>query len=160
MSIDLDPKFSIYLKDLEVKKNALVQSKCIASKKDLPPNKTKGVYYFAENNVPLYVGRSNDIKDRYGRHCNQGATDNQAAFAFKLAREATGFVDASYKSGPFTRKGLMKNPDFIKAFNKAKSRLREMEFRFVVENDPLKQCLLEIYCATCLNAKYNDFDNH
>jgi len=49
-----------------------------------------GVYLFTENDRHLYVGRSNDLRGRYGRHCRPGATDRQAAFAFQLARGATG----------------------------------------------------------------------
>jgi hypothetical protein len=51
---------------------------------------SQGVYLFSEGGVHLYVGRSNKIRSRYGRHCNPGATHRMAAFAFKLARESTG----------------------------------------------------------------------
>ena len=54
-----------------------------------------------------------------------------AAFAFKLAREATGKVKASYKAGPDSRAGLMKDAKFVTAFNKAKDRIHGMDFRFV-----------------------------
>ena len=47
----------------------------------------QGVYPFTENGHHLYVGRSNKIRARWGRHCNPGATHRMAAFAFKLARE-------------------------------------------------------------------------
>jgi len=158
--LNLDSLFLPYLETLEEKKSMLIGSVPIASKKDLPEKGSRGVYLFSEKKVPLYVGRTNDIKARYGRHCNPGATHNHAAFAFKLAREKTGYIKASYKKGPLTRKELIKKPDFLQAFISSKERLRKMEFRFVIEAHPLKQCLLEIYCATCLDAKYNDFDNH
>ncbi|MEY4966055.1 MAG: hypothetical protein RL274_1638 [Pseudomonadota bacterium] len=35
-----------------------------------------------------------------------------------------------------------------------------MDYRWVEETDPVKQCLLEVYCAVVLQTKYNDFDNH
>jgi hypothetical protein len=35
-----------------------------------------------------------------------------------------------------------------------------MNLRFVEENDPVRQALLEIYVAVTLNTPYNDFDNH
>ena len=121
---------------------------------------TQGVYLFTENGHHLYVGRSNKIRSRYGRHCNPGATHRMAAFAFKLAREATGRMTASYKPGDDSRKGLMLNPEFRAAFEAAKARIREMDFRFVEEADQNAQALLEIYCTLALNAKYNDFNTH
>lgn len=106
------------------------------------------------------VGRSNTIRARYGRHCNPGATHRMAAFAFKLAREATGKMTASYKEGEDSREGLMLNPEFRAAFDTAKARIRQMEFRFVEETDQNAQALLEIYCTLALNARYNDFNTH
>jgi len=83
-----------------------------------------------------------------------------AAFAFRLAREKTGFLKASYKIGDESRNGLMKNSVFAEAFREAKIRIRAMEYRHVAEIDPLRQGLLEIYCAVVLNTPYNDFDTH
>ena len=81
-----------------------------------------------------------------------------AAFAFKLAREATGKTTASYKAGEDSRKGLMLNLEFRAAFDAAKARIRKMDFRFVEETDQNAQALLEIYCTIALRAKYSDFD--
>ena len=52
------------------------------------------------------------------------------------------------------------NPIFIDAFSQAKARVREMEYRWVIELDPTTQCLLEIYVATVLGTPFNDFDTH
>jgi hypothetical protein len=120
----------------------------------------QGVYLFSEKGTFLYVGRSNKIRLRYGRHCNPGATHRMAASAFKLAREATGKTTASYKVGDDSRKGLMLNAEFRTAFEAAKARIRQMDFRFVEESDQNAQALLEIYCTLALNAKYNDFNTH
>jgi hypothetical protein len=97
---------------------------------------------------------------RYGRHCNPGATHRMAAFAFKLAREATGKVTASYKVGKDSRTGLMLDPVFNAAFKAAKARIRAMDYRFVEETDQNAQALLEIYCTLVLKARYNDFNTH
>jgi hypothetical protein len=35
-----------------------------------------------------------------------------------------------------------------------------MDIRFVEENDPLRQALLEIYAAVALCTPYNDFETH
>lgn len=95
----------------------------------------QGVYLFSEGVDHLYVGRSNNIRSRYGRHCNPGATHRMAAFAFKLARNATGKMIASYRAGEDSRKGLMLNLEFKEAFEQAKARIRQMDFRFVEETD-------------------------
>jgi hypothetical protein len=50
----------------------------------------RGVYLLSDGEQHLYVGRSNDIKKRIDRHSRPGATHRMAAFAFRLAREATG----------------------------------------------------------------------
>lgn len=120
----------------------------------------QGVYLFTGNGDHLYVGRSSKMRSRYGRHCNPGATHRMAAFAFKLAREATGKTTASYKAGEDSRSGLMLNPEFRAAFDAAKGRIRRMEFRFVEETGQNAQALLEIYCTLALGAKYNDFNTH
>jgi hypothetical protein len=127
----------------------------------LPRNMPKqGVYLFSEGGLHLYVGRSNKMRLRYGRHCNPGATHRMAAFAFKLAREATGKITASYKVGSGSRAGLMLDPMFNAAFKAAKVRIRAMDYRFVEETDQNAQALLEIYCTLVLKARYNDFNTH
>ncbi|NUQ01142.1 MAG: hypothetical protein HUU35_14935 [Armatimonadetes bacterium] len=120
----------------------------------------RGVYLLSEGSKHLYVGRSNDLRGRYGRHCKPNATHRMAAFAFRLAREATGKLKASYKKGPDSRDGLMMNANFRAAFDAAKARIRAMDYRFVAEDDQVRQALLEIYVAVVLKTPYNDFNNH
>jgi hypothetical protein len=120
----------------------------------------KGVYLLSKGERHLYVGRSNDIRSRIGRQSRPGATALMAAFAFQLARKATGNLRASYNKGKGSRKLLMKNPAFVDAFTSAKARIRKMNLRFVEEADPVRQALLEIYVAVVLKTPYNDFDNH
>lgn len=120
----------------------------------------RGVYLLSDGEQHLYVGRSNDIKKRIGRHSRPGATHRMAAFAFRLAREATGNLKATYKKGEGSRSALMEDEEFVTAFDAAKARIRKMNLRFVEENDPVRQALLEIYVAVVLGTPYNDFDNH
>lgn len=120
----------------------------------------RGVYLFSEGGQHLYIGRSNRLRKRYGQHCNPSSPHNQAVFAFKLAREATGKTVAAYVPGPESRSGLLGDPDFAKAFALAKLRVRQMEYRFTEQVDPTLQALLEIYCTIVLQCPYNDFDNH
>lgn len=128
---------------------------------DLPKDMPKaGVYLFSEGDEFLYVGRSNDIRARIRRHCRPGATHRMAAFAFRLARHATGRLEATYKPGDGSRAALVVEPAFAAAFTGAKDRIRGMELRFVEESDPVRQALLEVYVALAVKAKHNDFDNH
>jgi hypothetical protein len=124
--------------------------------KDCP---SSGIYLLSECDQHLYVGRSNGIRGRLGRHSRPGATHRMAAFAFRLAREATGFLQPTYaKVG--SRAQLMESPEFKMAFQNAKARIREMDVRAVAESDPTRQAILEIYVATVLGTPYNDFDTH
>ena len=114
----------------------------------------------SEGDRHLYVGRSNDIRKRLSRHCRPGATHRMAAFAFRLAREATGNLKATYKSRAGSRAALIADESFLAAFNNAKARISRMSVRFVEETDPIRQALLEIYVSVVLQTPYNDFDNH
>jgi predicted GIY-YIG superfamily endonuclease len=118
-----------------------------------------GIYLFSEGDRHLYVGRSRRIRRRLGNHCRPGATHRMAAFAFRLARESTDRLTATYKSDG-SRAALARDPDFHGAFEAAKSRIRDMDIRFVEEPEPLRQALLEIYAAVVLSTPYNDFDTH
>jgi hypothetical protein len=80
-------------------------------------------------------------------------------FAFKLARETTGQLAAAY-SAEGSRKALCVEPAFAEAFQQAKTRVRNMDLRFVEETDPTRQALLEIYASVVLRTRYNDFDTH
>jgi hypothetical protein len=119
----------------------------------------KGVYLFSENGKHLYVGRSNNIRNRYAGHTLPSSRQYSAAFAMILARRETG-RKPSYRQGADSRKGLMEDVQFCEVFERQKSRIRTMDFRFVEEVRPLEQTLLEIYCAVVLNTEFNDFDNH
>lgn len=120
---------------------------------------SSGVYLFKEGKDYLYVGRSNRLRSRIRRHGVENATHNVAAFAFRIAREATGNTKASYKPEG-SRKDLVRQPVFARAFSDAKARVRNMEARFVEEPDQLRQCVLEIYVAVVLSTPFNDFGTH
>jgi hypothetical protein len=126
--------------------------------KDVP---SLGIYLFSEAERHLYVGRTQrqSIRARMRQHCIPSARQNEAVFAFKLAREMTGHLQASYKTKG-SRAFLASDPQFAKAFIQAKDRVRQMELRYVEETDPLRQTLLEIYVGVVLKTPYNDFDTH
>jgi predicted GIY-YIG superfamily endonuclease len=118
-----------------------------------------GIYLFSEGEKYLYVGRTNRLRQSLQEHCRASATHNSATFAFRLAREATGKVQAAY-TGNGSRSVIEKEPEFKSAFTAAKLRVRNMQVRFVGESDPMRQALLELYVSVCLATPYNDFDNH
>jgi hypothetical protein len=107
----------------------------------------------------MSVGQT-DLRGRYGRHCREGATWRQAAFAFQLARRETGNLAPSYRPGELSRRGLMLAADFKTAFDDGKRRIRQMEYRYVEEIDQNRQALLEMYCAIVLETPFNDFSTH
>ena len=118
-----------------------------------------GIYLFTEAQKHLYVGRSNSIRKRLQNHCRPSSNDNQAAFAFLLAREASGALKATYKPEG-SRKHLMSLDSFKEIFDNQKARLRTMDIRVVGEADPNRQALLEMYASVCLETPYNSFNNH
>jgi hypothetical protein len=59
-----------------------------------------------------------------------------------------------------TRKQLSADAAFSAAFSEARDRVANMEFTWVEETDPNRQCLLEIYATIVLDARYNDFIIH
>jgi predicted GIY-YIG superfamily endonuclease len=114
-----------------------------------------GIYVFSEDGKNLYVGRSEDVAKRLELH--RCGADNQATFAFRLAREATGNLKPTYmKLG--SRKDLMTREEFREAFASAKQRISMMDVRVVEERDSVRQALLEIYVAIVLKTPYNDFN--
>ncbi|RXD01706.1 hypothetical protein EQZ23_19465 [Sphingomonas sp. UV9] len=74
----------------------------------------------------------------------------------ELARHAT----ENLVKGGLTRNALEADPTFAAGFSAARERVANMQFRWVDEADPNRQCLLEIYAAVVRNARYNDFINH
>ena len=121
---------------------------------------SKCIYLFSENGQPLYVGRTRKLRQRLRQHSIPSAPHNQAVFAFRLARQATGRLKASY-TGEGRRAALAnEDQEFAAAFTQAKARVRSMEVRYVEEKDPLRQSLLEIYVAIVLKTPYNDFNTH
>lgn len=119
----------------------------------------RAIYLFSESENHLYVGRTHGLRARVRGHCIPSATHFSATLAFRIAREATGMLLASY-STDCSRPSLAADPIFGPAFVEAKRRVSKMDIRFAEEVDPVKQALLEIYVATVLNTPFNDFENH
>jgi len=124
--------------------------------KDAP---SQAIYLFSESDRHLYVGRTKNLKQRLRQHSIPGSQQNQAVFAFRLAREATGRMIAAYTIQG-SRTAMTADEEFATAFTEAKRRVRAMQVRYVEETDPLRQALLEIYASIVLQTPYNDFHTH
>ena len=156
----MDPAFAAYTDSLQPSFAKLLALPALTDGKIPIEAACPGIYLFSEGERHLYVGRTGNIRRRYDHHCAPGSSHRSAAFAFKLAREATDRKTPSYQKGADSRDGLISDPVFLNVFKAAKARIRQMAFRWVEEQNPVRQALLEIYCTVVLNAHYNDFDNH
>ncbi len=117
------------------------------------------IYLFSEGSTHLYVGRTNNLRQRLAGHCRVSSSHFSATCAFRIARETTERLKASY-SATGSRAALVLEPEFAAAFASAKARLASLDIRFVEEQDSVRQALLEIYVATALRTPYNDFEKH
>lgn len=155
----MNDKFRNLIESLEPSFQRLLKMKAVTAKSLPKIMPTAGIYLFSEGEKHLYVGRSNRLRQRLQEHCRPSANHNTAPFGFRLAREATGCILASYTEEG-SREDLEKDPNFKAEFVKAKERIGEMDVRVVEETDALRQALLEMYVSICLATPHNDFDNH
>ncbi len=153
----MNPRFRGLIETLHSKFESLISMQPVTvdtASKDAPRG---GVYLFSDGGQHLYVGRTKrSIKDRLKDHVS---TADDCPFAWHLARDATNNKIASYKPQG-SRKHLLSQPNFKKAYESAKQKIRKMDVRYVGEPDALKQALLEIYVAVTTAAKHNDFETH
>jgi hypothetical protein len=155
----MDARFTEIIETLEPKFQQLVNMAPVkygALPTVLPK---RAIYMFSENGKHLYVGRTNNLRNRLRGHCSPSSRHFSAVFAFRIARHDTGFVKASY-TPEGSRANLCNHPIFGPAFAEAKRRVAGMDIRYVEELNPVRQALLEIYVATILETPYNDFENH
>lgn len=127
----------------------------------------RDIYVFYENGKPIYVGRTNRMKQRIREHGSPNAT-KAATFAYLVAKKELKdkcTVPAAQPGKPssrITNTDVEKRPCIIRA---ARKRVGEMKFRVVEVSDPIEQTLFEVYAAVQLGTTleqggYNDFENH
>jgi len=117
-----------------------------------------GLYLFSEEDQHLYVGRTDDLKERIQTQRRLGSATNQAAFAYAIAKKELGIANVPYSTKNPTHPKNVKG--FEAAFRRAKERVRAMTVRVVKESDPVGQALLEIYIHLRLQTPFNNFSNH
>lgn len=130
------------------------QKETFATRKKLP---NRGVYVFYECGKPMYVGRSNQIWERIRTHGRNGATHNQASFAFRLlAKEYN--LDIGH-SEPRNRSQIAEV--YAKEFRIQKQRVRSMTIRAVTIVDDTVSYLFEAYAILALGTnEFNKFEPH
>lgn len=116
-----------------------------------------GIYVFYENDRPIYVGRSDNLKRRVRIH--RMSDHMGATLAFKLAREQANTEGLDHSMAK-NRKAKIAIPEFNTMFLNAKQRITGMSVRFVEVEDSILQMMLEAYVHLELETPYNDFDNH
>jgi hypothetical protein len=134
---------------------------CEAHSRDTRPAAPKlaGVYLFTGAGVHRYVGRTRNFNRRFGEHVAPKSRQNKAAFAFNIAKSAAA-ADGFDISG--SRESVEARPGFEPYFRAAKSRVRQMDFRFVEINDPAVSTIFEVYASVALHTEgeYNLFETH
>jgi len=118
----------------------------------------KGVYVLFEGDEPIYVGRSNRLKQRLKEHSQRSSGRYSATLALRMAKRDTSPVRE--KGRKQTDALLMENRDFVERFEAAKDRIAGMGIRFVEIEDQVEQAMFEVYAALALKAKHNDFSTH
>jgi hypothetical protein len=149
--------FSKYTQRMPILLDEL-KGKPLLNRNELRDIPRSGIYVFYEVNKPIYVGRSNRLKERIQEHGRPSSMHNSASFAFRLAKEEM----SRHRSIPAytTSKELENAPGFNRAFYEARLRVAGMSVRVIEIKDQIEQALFEIYAHLDLNTKYNDFGTH
>lgn len=121
------------------------------------PN-TAGIYLFSELDHAIYVGQTRKLKQRLRNHTNPLGKNNQATFAFLLAKdeaENAGVNTAQYRAQ------LEADLQFAGHFKAAKLRVSEMDVRFIELAGPIERSIFEIYASLALDTLvFNSFETH
>jgi hypothetical protein len=135
-----------------------LQSQPLRQAKDFKDLPEKGIYVFYENDKPVYVGRTQNMKQRLRQHCLPSSGHNSATFAFIIAKRKADSAGINIKR---PRKELVLDPDFTILYLKAKERVSRMHVRVLEVKDPIEQTIFEVYASLILNTReYNNFNTH
>ncbi|MEK7216213.1 MAG: GIY-YIG nuclease family protein [Chloroflexota bacterium] len=119
----------------------------------------RGIYVLYEQNVPMYVGRSNRLKKRLHEHSRPSSGHTSATFAFLLAYKQGEKEGLRFEST--TRSNIENDPQFSRIFLAAKERVSRMTIRVVPISDPIERTIFEVYAVLALSTtEYNKFENH
>jgi len=145
----------------------------LVDSKELPNE--GGIYVFYKANEPIYVGRTDNIKERVQYHIRPKSGNGSATFAFNLAKKdfekqerlkiltrRKHKQEIEGKTIKITRKELEKDPIFIPLFEARKQYLADCKFKFIKIQNDLIQTMIEPYLAYKLKTYpiNNIFENH
>ena len=151
-------KFNEYIQRMPILLNEL-KGKPLLNRHELEGIPKSGVYVFYREGKPLYVGRSNRLKERIQEHGRPSSDHYSATFAFRLAKEEMSKDKDIPKD--ITRKELENAPGFAEMFYIARANVAQMKIRVIEIECQVDQALFEIYAVLALNTtKYNDFSTH
>ena len=114
----------------------------------------QGVYVLYEGGKPVYVGRSNRLRDRIYEHGADSSDRHSATFAVKLLRKKLNHPKGKAAD-------LVK--DNAEEYDNQKMRVQKMTFRAIEIKGQLEQTLFEVYVILEFRTQdlgYNDFDTH
>ena len=133
-----------YLQELE-------QSKLYARNelKELPFK--RGVYVFYENGKPLYVGRSDRLKERIQEHGQKSSDSASTPLATGLVRK---------KLGKSKKELSGRQVEKLPCYADAKASVRAMGVRAVEIRSCNEQHVFELYAHLALGTPHNDFCNN
>ena len=122
-----------------------------------------GIYLFSEptpdgGEKAIYVGQTRVLRSRLKNHTRLGGKNNQATFAFLVAKGDAKAAGVNMKQ---YREALEEDEQFIAHFDSAKARVSEMQVRFILLDNPIERTLFEVYAALALDTLvYNSFETH
>lgn len=117
-----------------------------------------GIYLFSELDHAIYVGQTRKLRQRLRNHTNPLGKNNQATFAFLIAKADAGKAGVDVN---MFREQLEANEDFLSHFEAAKLRVSEMDVRWINLADPIERSVFEIYAALALDTLvFNSFETH
>ncbi|MFZ1128716.1 MAG: hypothetical protein WAN78_10885 [Methanoregula sp.] len=117
----------------------------------------KGIYVFFEKGRPLYVGRSDRMKERLKEHGRRSSGHTSATFAFIMAKKMAEKTKIDLSQ---IREDLEKDPELKPIYDRMKERVSKMQIKVVEVPDPVEQTFFEVYAALELKTPYNEWGTH
>ena len=125
-----------------------------STRRNLPNH---GVYVFYKNNEPLYVGRSNMLRERVLAHGRNSANQEQATFAFRLLAKIHK-LEVGH-GAPMNRRQIAK--EYATEFREQKEQVRDMRIKAVEITNDTVSYFFEAYAILALGTtEYNKFETH
>lgn len=113
----------------------------------------QGIYIIYDENIPFYVGRSNDVIRRIYQHVN-GKTDTSATLAFKFGQKLFKIENPNLKLK--NRREL----DFEKYCKPFQKEMRKFKIVFDQIQNDVELYLFELYASVELKTNQNRFKCH